>query len=305
MNTALVTGASVGIGREIAAQLADRGFDLIISARRANALEEVADDIRRNTSRSVVVVPADLSLDSDVSRLVAAALDASALSVLVNNAGSGYYGGFFDGDATVYDSMIGLNCAALTRLCRAIIPRMVNTGVGRVMNVASVAAFQPGPLMAVYYATKAYVLSFSQALSRELLGTGVTVTALCPGPTRSEFHMRAGIPGPDEHAGAAAAGSGAPTAGQSGDEAALGKTGAGAPGNGSAPRSARRGNAMAHKHMPDSRTVASYGIRAMMRGKRVAVHGLLYKVSIFAERFLPRRFVVNSVYRLQSSRPES
>lgn len=291
MGSALVTGASVGIGREIAKQLADLGYDLIISARRTAELEELADDIRRRNDVAVTVVPADLRLSPDVDRVVSAAAEAAELTVLVNNAGFGYYGEFFSADASLYESMIGVNVTALTRLCRELIPPMVHRRAGRVLNVASVAAFQPGPRMAVYYATKAYVLSLSEALSRELAGTGVTVTTLCPGPTRSEFHSRAGIATPE-----------APSGRGGGDKDRGGgqRDGSGRRGRGRG----GRGNAMAHSRMPDSRTVAAYGIKAMMRGRRVAVHGLLYKLSIFAERFLPRRLVVNAIYHLQSSRSD-
>ena len=185
MPTALVTGASSGIGLEIARILA-ADHDVVLAARSAAALQELATELGGN-ARAVV---ADLSDRSGAAKLAA---DVPKVDVLVNNAGFGDFGDFALAAPERLDQMIELNIGSLTRLCREYLPAMLERGSGRIMNVASTAAFQPGPLMAVYYATKAYVLSFSEALAEETRGTGVTVTALCPGPTASGFQAGAAM----------------------------------------------------------------------------------------------------------------
>jgi len=182
MATALVTGASSGIGLEIARILA-KDYDLTLAARSGDKLDALATEIG---GASVFAV--DLSDPEGPHQLVA---ELPAVDVLVNNAGFADWSAFADASETKLDEMIELNVGALTRLTRAYLPGMLERGNGRVMNLASTAAFQPGPLMAVYYATKAYVLSLSEALAEETRGTGVTVTALCPGPTASGFQARA------------------------------------------------------------------------------------------------------------------
>jgi uncharacterized protein len=181
--TALVTGASGGIGLEIARCLARDGYDLVLVARSGDKLQALADELG-----GARVLAADLS-DPGAAAKVAA--EVPSVDVLVNNAGVGDFGPFVDADLDRVLAMLQLNVVALTQLTRIYLPAMVERRSGRVLNVASTAAFQPGPLMAVYYATKAYVLSFSEALAEELRGTGVTVTALCPGPTRSGFQAAA------------------------------------------------------------------------------------------------------------------
>jgi uncharacterized protein len=185
MSTALVTGASSGIGAELARLLAADGYDVVVVARRATELEALAADLG-----GARVIVADLADQSSPAKLAAEVPD---VDVLVNNAGVGDYGPFSDADLAKTLAMIQLNVAALTELTRRYVPGMLARGHGRVLNVASTAAFQPGPLMAVYYATKAYVLSFSEAIAEELRGTGVTVTALCPGPTASGFQAGAAM----------------------------------------------------------------------------------------------------------------
>jgi short-subunit dehydrogenase len=181
---AVVTGASGGIGLELAKLLAADGHQLTLVARRVDVLDEVAATLGGATSAAVAVVAADLGTPEGVNAVLAAAPDAD---ILVNNAGYGDFGPFVDSDLARQLGMIDLNVRALTALTHHYLPGMMERGRGRVLNVASTASFQPGPLMAVYYATKAYVLSFSEALSEEARGTGVTVTALCPGPTSSGF----------------------------------------------------------------------------------------------------------------------
>jgi uncharacterized protein len=189
--TALVTGASTGIGRELAHLLAGDGFDLILVARQREALETVAAPWRAQ-GRSVDVLPMDLaqpgaaqSLYAQVQRL------GRPLDVLVNNAGIGSSGAFHEIPAGKDLALLQLNVVALTELCRLFLSDMVARKQGRILNVASLAAFQPGPYMAAYCASKAYVLSLSEAINSELCDTGVTVSALCPGPVPTEFQKRA------------------------------------------------------------------------------------------------------------------
>jgi len=191
---ALVTGASAGIGRELARLFARNGYDLVLSARRADVLQQVADEISQ-AGRKAHVVAADLGVPDGVRQLHDhLQRERIEVDVLVNNAGFGLQGQFADLPLDPQLDMIQLNVVSLTALTRLLLPPMLARNRGGVLNVASTAAFQPGPLMTVYYATKAYVLSFSEALHRELGGQGVRVTALCPGPVETEFMARAGIP---------------------------------------------------------------------------------------------------------------
>jgi short-subunit dehydrogenase len=193
MPAALITGASTGIGREFAKICARDGYDLVITARSQQQLDSLATEIRQSTGRSVHVFAKDLSdpaapreLFDDVSRA------SVVIDVLINNAGFGLVGRFWEIDQNAQMEMISLNIAALTHLTRLFLPAFIERRRGGILNVASTAAFQPGPLMAVYYATKSYVVSFSGAIHNEAREYGVTVTTLCPGPTRTEFDKRAG-----------------------------------------------------------------------------------------------------------------
>ncbi|HUF89339.1 MAG TPA: SDR family oxidoreductase [Gemmatimonadota bacterium] len=191
---ALVTGASSGIGLELARVAAARGFDLVLVARTESALRRLAGELERDHGAAACVIPADLS-DPGGPASVAEAVAGLGLEVevLVNNAGYGLYGDFLDTDLAVERDMVAVNVTAPTDLAKRFAGPMVERGHGRILNVASTAAFQPGPRMAVYYATKAYVLSFSIALAVELDGTGVTVTCLAPGPVRTPFRERARV----------------------------------------------------------------------------------------------------------------
>lgn len=189
---ALVTGASAGIGREIARVLA-ADHDLILSARRQAELHALAAELTA-AGATCHVIPADLADPAGPGKLADAVAAAGlTVDVLVNNAGFGGFGAFAAEDLPKMLRMVQVNVTALTELTGLFLPGMVARGRGRVLNVGSVAGFQPGPLMATYYATKAYVNSFSQALSNEVQGTGVTVTCLCPGPTDSEFVKASGM----------------------------------------------------------------------------------------------------------------
>lgn len=190
---ALITGASAGIGRELARLFAQDGHDLVITARGTERLLELAQELKEAHGVDVVVEPADLT-DAAAPSALFDALARRGLDVdlLVNNAGFGAAGPFLDLELERQTSMIEVNVAALTKLTHLFARSMVERGFGRVLNIASTAGFQPGPGMAVYYATKAYVISFSEAIAHELKGTGVTVTCHCPGPTATEFGERAG-----------------------------------------------------------------------------------------------------------------
>ena len=192
-SAALVTGASSGIGRELADLFAADGHELVLVARREERLRETAADLEARHGARAHVVPADLARP-DAAERIGDAVNRLGLAIdhLVNNAGFSVYGPFAGSDPGAQRDVIAVNVTAVTALARRFLPGMVAQGAGRVLNVASTAAFQPGPRMAVYYASKAYVLSFSLALSVEMRGTGVTVTALCPGPSPTGFAERAG-----------------------------------------------------------------------------------------------------------------
>jgi short-subunit dehydrogenase len=189
---ALVTGASSGIGRELARVLAREGHDLVLVARREPELRALADELKSRYGADSAVVTADLSL-AGAARLVADAVADREIGVLINNAGLGGHGRFWDADVEAQHRLLAVNIVALTELTGLLLPAMVARGTGRVVNVASTAAFQPGPFMATYYASKAYVLSFTEALAEELSSTGVTATALCPGVVPTEFQATANL----------------------------------------------------------------------------------------------------------------
>ena len=187
-DTALITGASAGLGARFALALAANGHDVILTARRSDRLDELAATIRNRFGVSAHVIPADLATPGAVAGLMADIARAGlAVNLLINNAGFGALGEFAELDGAMQARMIDLNCRALVELCHAVLPGMIQMRSGGILNVASTAAFQPGPWMTVYYATKAFVLSFSEGLHEEVKGKGVRVAALCPGPTRTEF----------------------------------------------------------------------------------------------------------------------
>lgn len=191
--TALITGASGGIGLELARLFAAGGYDLVLVARSTAKLEELAGELRKQGG-AVRVLAKDLAKPEspeEVFRELKAA--GIAVDVLVNNAGFATYGPFVEIDLGRELEELQLNIVTLTHLTKKLLPGMLARRRGGVLNLASTAGFQPGPLMAVYYATKAYVISFSEALAEELSGTGVTVSALCPGPTATGFQRRAGM----------------------------------------------------------------------------------------------------------------
>ncbi|MBB4636503.1 SDR family NAD(P)-dependent oxidoreductase [Longimicrobium terrae] len=249
--TALVTGASGGIGAELAECFARDGWDVILVARSREGLERVGESLSARYGVRHHVVPADLANPAAPPALLNAVRQIGVpVDALVNNAGFGLAGTFVDvgeGEPTALPrelEMLQVNIVALTHLTKLFLPGMVERRRGYVMNVASTAAFQPGPLMAVYYASKAYVLSFSEALSVEMEGTGVSVTALCPGATRTEFQVAAGMENSRLFRGAQVM-----TAGD----------------------------------------VARAGYAAMRAGKPLVITGAVNRVMAFGTRFIPRR----------------
>jgi len=186
--TVLITGASSGIGLELARCFAADGSRLVLVARNSSALEEVAGELRRDYNVEATVLTADLSLPETPGKIFSELKGRGmVVDVLVNNAGFGAHGLFSELPLQGQLEMIQVNVAALTELTGLFLPGMVERHLGGVLNVASVAGFVAGPGMAVYYATKAFVLSFTEALAGELAGTGVRVMALCPGPTETNF----------------------------------------------------------------------------------------------------------------------
>lgn len=192
--TALVTGASAGLGVLFAEALAGRGHDLILTARREDRLEELAVRLRERHGIRVETIAADLAAPGAAESLMAEiGRRGLAVNLLVNNAGFGAAGQFAQVDRATLERMIAVNCRALMELCHLVLPGMIQMRSGAILNVASTAAFQPGPGMGVYYATKAFVLSLSEAIHSEVRRHGVHVSAICPGPTRTEFFDAAGV----------------------------------------------------------------------------------------------------------------
>ena len=192
MAAALITGASTGIGREYAYLCAENGYDVVLVARAEPKLQALAADIHEKTGKQAYVFARDLSRPAAALELFNdVTCTKIKVEVLINNAGFGAVGKFWDLDAAEQMEMVQLNVNTLTMLSRYFLPRMISEKRGMILNVASTAAFQAGPLMAVYFASKAYVVSFSEALHNEAREAGVTVTCLCPGPTTTEFVHRA------------------------------------------------------------------------------------------------------------------
>lgn len=247
----LVTGASSGLGELFARRCAERGDRLALVARRKNRLNKLAKELGRDT----IVIAEDMS-DYDASEAIVAALEEKGLYVgtLINNAGFGLRGAFDELALGDQLDMIQVNVVALTELCHRVVPGMIAQGGGSILNLASTAAFQAGPMMAVYYATKAYVLSLSEALHEEYARHNIKVTALCPGPTRTEFADQAGLA-----------------------ETKLFRTFAG-----------------------DPAAVVEAGMKALAKGKAVAVPGLVNKTLVQSTRFVSRGVGREIVKQLQS-----
>ncbi|MFE1245699.1 SDR family NAD(P)-dependent oxidoreductase [Fictibacillus sp. NPDC058756] len=192
--TVLITGASSGIGLEFASLFAKDGYQLVLNARNESRLQEIANELKSKYGVTVTVAAKDLSIPESADELSSELASAGIeVDVLINNAGFAAYGPFNETFWKEEKDMIQVNIMALTALTKQLLPGMIKRNSGKILNVASTAAFQPGPLMAVYYATKAYVLSFSEAVNYELRNTNVSVTALCPGATATNFEKRANL----------------------------------------------------------------------------------------------------------------
>jgi len=190
--TALITGASAGLGAELAKLCAGGGYNVILIARGGARLAQLAASLTATCGIEARPLVADLSNPAAPPEIFAQ-VRATPIDILINNAGFGVRGAYVETDWAAESRLLQVNVAALAHLTKLFLPEMVRRRSGRILNVASTAAFVPGPFMAMYYASKAFVLSFSEALANEVEGTGVSVTALCPGPTRTEFAEAAGI----------------------------------------------------------------------------------------------------------------
>lgn len=192
--TVLITGASGGIGKELAELFAKEGRNLVLVARSMENLMEVKKEIESKYNVTITIFSKDLSIEAEIVSLFDEVNEQNLqIDYLVNNAGFGLYGEFINTDLGKELNMIDLNIRTVTHLTKLFLPGMVERNNGGVMNIASTASFQPGPLMSVYYATKAYVLSFTEALQNEMKGTNIRITAVCPGPTETNFGNRASM----------------------------------------------------------------------------------------------------------------
>lgn len=190
--TALITGASSGIGAEFARILARQGCDLVLVARNKERLDALAEELGRNFGATSLVLAKDLSVRGAVEEIYSDLENKRVgIDILINNAGFGVYGPFLETKLTEEMEMLQVNIVSLTMLTKLFMRDMVSRGFGKILNIGSTGSFSPTPLSSVYCASKAYVLSFSEAIAEELTGTGVTVTTLCPGPTATGFAQRA------------------------------------------------------------------------------------------------------------------
>lgn len=254
-NITIITGASSGIGMELAKIFAKNNHHLLLVARSEDKLKSLAEELRSKHKVEVKLLALDLS-NYSAAKEIFNYCEKENLNVthLVNNAGFGDFGFFVNSSWPKQEQMINLNITTLTYLTHLFLPAMVKNKSGKILNVASTAAFQPGPTMSVYYATKAYVLHFSEAIANEMEDTGVSVTALCPGATESGFQTLAAM-----------------------EESKLVK----------------------NKKLPSSEEVANYGYQAMLKGKKVAIHGTMNYIMANSIRFTPRNLVLKIVRFMQ------
>ena len=246
--TALITGASNGIGLELAKIHASKGGNLVLVARNKSKLDQLKAELENQYKVSVYTIGKDLSA-TESAQEVYDEINKQNIQIdyQINNAGFGGYGMFAETDWNTELNMIHLNITALTLFTKLFLNDMVKRRSGKIMNVASTAAFQPGPTMAVYCATKAFVLSFTEAVSKESHDKGVSITALCPGATETGFQEAAGL-----------------------DDSKLFKG----------------------KKLPNAKQVAEFGYRSMIKGKTVAVHGMMNYILANSIRFIPRAIVL-------------
>jgi short-subunit dehydrogenase len=247
-NTALITGASNGIGLELAKTHASKGGDLVLVARNKSKLDELKSELEKQFGVSVYTIGKDLSAINSAQEVFEETnMHNIQIDYLINNAGFGDFGMFTETDWDKELQMINLNITTLTLFTKLYLKEMVKRKSGKIMNVASTAAFQSGPTMSVYCATKAYVLSFTEAVSNEVSDKGITVTALCPGATETGFQTAGGM-----------------------DESKLFKG----------------------KKLPSAKQVADYGYKSMIKGKTVAIHGIMNYIMSNSIRFMPRAIVL-------------
>lgn len=187
--TGIVTGAASGLGYEFSILLAKDSYDLVLVDNNEQKLMESKQKIEETHQVNITTIVCDLRKSESIDDVYGQVKDKN-VEVLINNAGFGLFGFFAETDWKIEESMIHLHVLAVTHLTKLVLKDMIGKGSGKILNISSVAAFQPGPLMAIYYATKAYILSFSEALANEVKGTGVTVTVLCPGQTKTNFQKR-------------------------------------------------------------------------------------------------------------------
>jgi short-subunit dehydrogenase len=185
----LITGGTSGIGKELAKCFAINGYTVIVVGRDEKRLEKTAEEFKKNYGAEIMQIQVDLS-EPNAAEKVFAALNGRSIDVLINNASVALHGPFAETEDDDLVRSIRINVETMTHLTRLVLPQMIDRRSGKILNVSATAAFQPGPMMATFYAAKAYVLSFSEALRYELRGTGVTVTTLCPGPTDTPFHKK-------------------------------------------------------------------------------------------------------------------
>jgi short-subunit dehydrogenase len=247
-NTALITGASNGIGLELAKIHASKGGDLVLVARNKFKLDEIKIELEKQFKISVYTIGKDLSLINAAQEIYNETNKENIqVDYLINNAGFGDFGMFAETDWNKELQMINLNITSLTHFTKLYLQDMVKRRSGKIMNVASTAAFQSGPTMSVYCATKAYVLSFTEAISNEVIDKGITITALCPGATETGFQAAGGL-----------------------DDSKLFKD----------------------KKLPTAKEVAQYGYASMIKGKTVAIHGIMNYLMSNSIRFIPRSLVL-------------
>lgn len=255
MATALITGASNGIGLELAKVHASKGGDLVLVARNKTKLDELKSELESQYKVSVYTIGKDLSANNSAQEVYDETTKQNIqIDYLINNAGFGDFGMFVETEWNKELQMINLNITTLSQFTKLYLQDMVKRGSGKIMNVASTAAFQSGPTMAVYYATKAYVLSFSEAVDNEVSDKGVTITTLCPGATESGFQAAAAM---------------------------------------------EESNLVKGKKLPTSKEVAEYGYASMMKGKTVAIHGMMNWIMANSVRFTPRSLVVKLTRKIQ------
>lgn len=252
----LITGASGGIGYELAKIFAKNGYNLILVARNIAKLEEIKEELN---NVKVEIIGMDLSLPNSSDSLIAI-IEERKLEVeyLINNAGIGVYGEFVNTSIEKEEKLINLNILTLTKLTKYFLKKMKERNNGGIINVASVASFQAGPLMAVYYASKAYVLSFTEAIKEEIRGSNISITALCPGATATNFEKSSDLA----------------------DNSDLFKK--------------------SIVHTPEY--VAQKGYEALMNNKTIEIVGIINKLMIISQRFVPRSIITKIVKKLQESK---